>query len=192
VGSSSIKVHFGEAAETKSPRRLLPEPGLTLPRRRQPISENPPRPVNSGVSRGFAARRSSACFRNRRTGRPFKWHRTRRYILLYQVPNHYRKQEGNQLGAPVFQGQPREQEGDQLRAPLFRHRSFHNLRCKKICAICWRNLPKQILNQLQSQIQYMRCSMANSILTRTRRRVSGNADPYVAVQTLGLAGATQK
>ncbi len=36
--AASIKVRFGEAAETKSPRRLLSEPSLILPLRTQPVS----------------------------------------------------------------------------------------------------------------------------------------------------------
>jgi hypothetical protein len=47
---------------------------------------------------------------------------------------------------------------------------------QKISAICWRNLLKQILNELQSQIQHIRRRLANSILTQTRPQVFESVD----------------
>src|SRR5438128_4329248 len=60
---------------------------------------------SAGVSGGFVAKAPSACFRNWRAGRPFRWRGRRRYVLFDQVPKHCREQEGDQLRAPVFQGQ---------------------------------------------------------------------------------------
>jgi hypothetical protein len=83
---------------------------------------NPPRRVNCFLRPGAP----SACFRNRRAGRFFRWRGRRRYVLFDQVPKHCREQEGDQLRAPVFQGQSDKQDRDQLRAPVFRNPCFHN------------------------------------------------------------------
>ncbi len=68
----------------------------------------------------------SARFRNWCRGRRFRRRGRSRYVLFDQVPKHCRGHEGDQLRAPVFQGQSDEQDGDQLRAAVFRDHSFHN------------------------------------------------------------------
>jgi hypothetical protein len=56
------------------------------------------------------------------------------YVLFDQIPNRCRKQDTDQLRAPVFQRQSGPQDGNQYRAPVLRGLSLHNCCAAKFSA----------------------------------------------------------